>query len=272
MNLKELGIVLVLATTGTLVGYCAHQPEPKVEERIVHETREVQVSVPVLTTQVIEKIVDNPKDKALISKLIKENNELKVKPDSITNTSAKVDTEGSGQGVRSGNAEQASPDSFTFKDFQLEANWTGPSFSYRLSQDFKIITSTGLDNQGRRTGLVRVYQETPDGPKEVVSSTTVFNAETKPVKWRVSARIQGGLGFPKTGVAVFQWLTRGSSGDPADLKFAVLSPAVSTEKTIGVLPISLNLGTIPKQPFTNLWLSPFIGQGGKKALTITATF
>ena len=56
--------------------------------------------------------------------------------------------------------------------------------------------------------------------------------------------------------------------------FAFATPAVVVGKTvrdIGVLPVSVNLGNLPRQPFTNLWVSPFVSKT-RVGVTLTATF
>ena len=43
---------------------------------------------------------------------------------------------------------------------------------------------------------------------------------------------------------------------------AILSPvfyASDTVKEFGVFPISVNLGQIPKTPFGDMWVSPYVG-------------
>lgn len=133
-------------------------------------------------------------------------------------------------------------------------------------------------------------------------TSTAAPAQTGPVSaspspqtptphWLVGLNVQGGVtattGHATGYLAGVQWLKRGTSNTPGAVKLALLSPvffAAPNVKEVGLLPVSVNVGAVvPHQPFTNLWVSPYVsldwaslGPNGaslkRVGIALTATF
>lgn len=261
------------------------------------------VERPVLTIKEIDKIVTDPVQQKLINSLMIENKALKLEVTSLTSTVATLNTKG-GVGINEGTIREvvdagnspkvaheptpagnlASHDpskSFNFKDFQLNAVYSGDGtgFRYDLSQAFTIVTTTGKGKDGHPLSLVKLFQTTPSGQAEISSKTTEVFADPSAPGWHVNPRIHGGVGINDAGhyggVVAFQWLTFGSTKAAEDSRFAILSPAVGitkASKDLGLLPISFNLGRIKHNPLSNTWFSPTIDLNKRVGVAITATF
>lgn len=250
---------------------------PRVVERVIENTKIVKVEVPVLSEKIVTKYLTDPKDKAIIVGLLAQNSELKVQVASLSQTIAELESKG---GTDDGGVvTPPTPENplYTFKDFQLTAAYQGEKFDYFLHQTFEVLSTTGRDKNGEPVGLTNLFQIGPNGERiPIPAKTTVIFADQAASRWFVSPRIQAGAGATlndKGGVVAFQWLKRGKSKANEDIGFAVLSPALllGQEKTLGILPFSWNLGSLPRQPFTNVWVSPFISNT-KVGGTLTATF
>lgn len=273
VNLKTCAKVAVLGVVFGF-GWFSHSTltTPTTQIEVVHDTQQVRVEVPVLTDRVVDRVIIDPKQQVLVNQLLKENHELKTQISSVISTTAQNTTQGSGTAQEvAGDQVQGYP-TFSFKDYQLEATYRGPEFSYKLSQDFRIVSTVGRDRSGKSVGLLRLYQDTPEGPKEIPAQTTVVSADPTGSRWLASPRIQAGVGVDKSGLVGLQWLKRGKSNDPKDLQWALLTPAYASKLGVGVLPVSFNLGSLPKQPFTNIWVSPFVSKDKKLGAFLTATF
>jgi hypothetical protein len=285
----HMTIVAALFVGGGVWLYKHFQP-PKTTTTTVAGTKEVTVAAPVLTTKVVDRIVVDPKQQAVINQLIKENNALKLKVTRVTSTVATNTTTGGTassnpspgtitQVVRVPQATQPlNPNdvgSWSFKDWQLMASYSPTDFSYSLSQSFRIVTTTAKDG----TELLKLVQDTPKGPVDIATTTTVIQADPTLARFFISPRVQGGFGIDQAGVKGgfigVQWLKHGSSNANEDIRWGIATPGVfiQTGKVAPVLlPISLNVGTIKYVPFTNLWISPFIDLTKRAGFVLTATF
>lgn len=254
-------------------------PTTILTERVVHDTKEVTVNVPILTEKVVTKVLSDPKQQELVNRVLSENRDLSTKVTQLTSTVAVNHSDGGGVVT----VEPADPHTPTnlagsFKDYQLEANFSQTVFSYKLNQTFNIVTSNGKDDNGRPLSIVRLFQETPKGPVQVPSTTIAIQGNPNAIRFRVSPRIQAGLAIDqdktKGGLVVLQWLKRGSSTAAEDTSMAFLSPGVTINDkvTLTILPVSFNLGTIKHNPLTNLWLSPTYGLNHKFGIAVSATF
>lgn len=278
-RLVRTGVYVTLA--GVIgAGIYAHYNGPTIIERTVEHTKTVVVEVPVLKTKIVTKLFPDPQDKATIAALFAENQRLKLDVTGLTQIIAELKTGGGGSGTTETGPEGVT--AFKFHDFRLDLAITGlqetPTLNYDLHQKFKIFTTTGRDKQARPMVLVSVNEVTPNGLVPLTTETTAVFADQTTNHWLVSGRIQAGFGvlFPgvdKGGVIAFQWLKRGRSTSAEDVGFAVLSPVVFVGKTIdyGILPVSFNLGKLPRQPFRDLWVSPFLSRT-KVGVILTATF
>lgn len=262
-----------------------------------------------ITTKVVNQYISDPAQQILISKLIAENKKYQVTINSLTSSIGELKQKG-GVGVNGGtitnrtNTEVTDgrdlpipsengavlPDTrlfrtqaFTFSDFQLNANYTsdGRSFNYALSQSFSVVTTTGKDSSGKGVSIVKLFQTNgPNGsPINIPVVTTEIASAPNPVQWFFSPRIQGGFalgqGGEKGGLISLQWLRRGRSKSAEDSSFALLQPALtigSGGAKLALIPAAINLGRIPHQPFTNIWLGGTINLDKQVGLSITATF
>lgn len=234
------------------------------------------VDVPVLNEKTITKILPDPKDKQTISALLAENNALKLRITSLTNTVATLDSRGSGIIVAEKPSD--SPVNYHFKDWRLDFTTDLKTANYALSQKFVVLTSTGKDADGKPTTLVSVYEEGPNGERTAVpAQTTAIFANESSAHWFTKLNVQAGLGVTDTKGGVFgvQWLKRGTSNAPGDIRWAAATPVWFVSNGTGepgLLPVSFNLGTLPHQPFTNLWLSPYVNLKSKFGVVLSATF
>lgn len=246
----------------------------------IHDTKEVTVNVPVLTEKVVTKIITDPKQQELANRVLSENRDLQARVTQLTSTVATNNSSGGGVVT----VEPTDPHTPTelkgsFKDYQLEASFTQTVFSYRLNQTFRIVTTFGKSEDGSPISIIKLFQDTPEGAKVVPAQSVAIQGTENPVRFRVSPRIQAGLGIDqagtKGGIVALQWLKRGSSTAAEDTIMAFLSPAVfisDSKPELTILPVSFNLGRIPRQPFTNIWLSPTVSLSKKLGVAITATF
>lgn len=88
----------------------------------------------------------------------------------------------------------------------------------------------------------------------------------QPRRLIVGTNVQGGvvgtLDHATGYIVALQWLKFGTSNDPRNLRFAFASPAFYAAPNVhelGLLPVSVNVAElVPHQPFTNIWVSPYV--------------
>jgi hypothetical protein len=162
-----------------------------------------------------------------------------------------------------------------FNDFRLNFLAEGTEAEYTLSQKFLILNTTGRNENNVPTNLIRLFEIGPGETRTPipVTETTTIAAVATPAHWYVKLGVQGGMGHVagiaggESSLSIFvgmPWLKRGNNRSTEKTRWAIATPVVVhdyTETSIGVLPVSLNLGTIMsgKHPLTNIWVSPYIG-------------
>jgi hypothetical protein len=162
-----------------------------------------------------------------------------------------------------------------FNDFRLNFLAEGTEAEYTLSQKFLILNTTGRNENNVPTNLIRLFEIGPGETRTPipVTETTTIAAAATPAHWYVKLGVQGGMGHVvgtadgESSLSVFigmPWLKRGTNRSTERTRWAIATPVVAhdyTETSFGVLPVSLNLGTImsEKHPLTNIWVSPYIG-------------
>lgn len=288
-RLVQLGLIALVGVGGGAYLHSKLSP-PTITTTIVHDIKQVRVDVPVLTEKIVDRIITDPREQAAIAKLIKENHELKFKLTQVSSTVATNTTTGSGtpSEVVRGTAAEGNPvqglppvsnQVYRFNDYQLTATYGPKTFDYKLVQTFIIESTTGKNSKGGSIGIVRLFQDTPKGLVPIPAQTTVIQANENTPRWFVSPRGQVGLGInldkSRMGLAAFQWLKKGTSRAPEDIRWAVLSPAVSisnAQAVPSVLPFSYNLGSLKYAPVTNIWLSPIVSRTMKVGFVVTTTF
>jgi hypothetical protein len=162
-----------------------------------------------------------------------------------------------------------------FNDFRLNFLAEGTEAEYTLSQKFLILNTTGRNENNVPTNLIRLFEIGPGETRTSipVTETTTIAAAATPAHWYVKIGVQGGMGHivgrtgdeaSLTAFIGMPWLKRGTNRSTERTRWAIATPVVTydyTETSFGMLPVSLNLGTImsEKHPLTNVWISPYIG-------------
>ena len=162
-----------------------------------------------------------------------------------------------------------------FTDFRLNFLAEGTEAEYTLSQKFLILNTTGRNENNVPTNLIRLFEIGPGETRTSipVTETTTIAAAATPAHWYVKIGVQGGMGHvvgrtgdeaSLTAFIGMPWLKRGTNRSTERTRWAIATPVVTydyTETSFGVLPVSLNIGTImsDKHPLTNIWISPYIG-------------
>jgi hypothetical protein len=173
----------------------------------------------------------------------------------------------------SGEVTAAGPISerLTFKDFRLEFTAEGSKVHYTLDQQFVVVQTIDRSKDGTRSAKAEVFEVTPEGrmPLQQVTTNVVERDDTE-ARWMTGFNIQGGLKADASGSTAglvgLQWLKHGRTNNPADLKYAALTPAVTFgvgPPDVGLLPVSVNVANyVRHQPLTNVWVSPYVGLTG----------
>lgn len=293
-------IIALLITLGIYGLWYKNYPTTTVTNPI-ENVRVVTVDRPVLTTKVIDKLVTDPKQQALINAQVKQLNDLKYQVTNLTNTIATLHESG-GVGTNNGTISETSTSkpnpvveetkaigeisitterSYEFKDFQLNVKYdaTGSTFVYDLNQSFVVTTITGKSKDGTKLTTVSLNQSTPTGLRQIPATTIEVNTNESAPRWSVGLRVNGGLGVYSAnhygGVIGLQWLTFGSSTAAEDTRFALFTPAVGFTKnngTVGIIPININLGRIKHNPLKNTWIGPSVDIDKRVGLAISASF
>jgi len=165
-----------------------------------------------------------------------------------------------------------------FTDFRLNFLAEGIEAEYTLSQKFLILNTTGRNENNVPTNLIRLFEIGPGETRTPipVTETTTIAAVATPPHWYVKIGVQGGMGHVMgttggesslTAFIGMPWLKRGNNRSTEKTRWALATPVVQIPQSrsygvsFGVLPVSVNLGTImsDKHPLTNIWVSPYIG-------------
>lgn len=294
-------LAALLIAVAVLVFVRSHRPPVITTQQVAPHTTASEVGAVTLTPNTVEKIVSDPKDKAVIAELLAQLANAKTNATAVVVTSAAETAKGSGRLVVSGpppevavpgattptTATAPTPIAVHYMDWRLtfDGDLTTGEAHYALAQTFETVVAMGRQADGKGVAVAQLYELDAQGQRVPVPTTQtvgVFADETVP-HWMRALAIQGGGGatrasdggFGKDAVVVLQWLKHGRTADASGVTYAVLSPALVIGPgvtDIGVLPVSVNLGRLPHQPFSNLWLSPFVAKSQRLGLFVTATF
>lgn len=285
-HLVELGGFVLAIFIGILI-WRHHAPHYTETVRVPGEVRVVTVDKPVLTEKIVTKVLSDPKDKALIQQLMAENAKLKVNVTELSQTVGSLQQHGGGIIIQEGPTTEhpETPVTYHYSDWHLDFKTDTKTASYDLNQKFEVLNTSGKDKDGNPTSLVKLFEIGKDGERIPVTDLQTVGIFANPLTahWIFSPRIQAGLAFTRTatgqmnngGVAALQWLKHGRTKAAEDTTFALFSPAFffgPGQQDIGILPFSVNVGRIPHQPFTNLWVSGFVAKSQRLGITVTATF
>ena len=247
------------------------------------QTKTITIPGP-LTTKTLTKTVLVP-DTASASALLKDNQTLKLTVQQLNETMATLQSSGDGtvQTVPTTTIPKdlvpsgpATPTVVEFKDWRLHFVQNGQDAKYDLSQKFEVIDTVGKNAKGIPTNLYRVYEMDATGkpvPLTDVTTTTVVSAGPGS-HFYLQPSLAVGVGLVGSAAATTQtnsqailigipWLKRGATTAAQDTRYELLTPVFvkTTGETgeIGLLPFSINLGSLPHQPFQNIWISPYVG-------------
>ena len=293
---KVLGVAVVLALV-FLAGRMSNQfdtspdsPSAIVVSHPAENVTTVQVPQAQLTPKIVNESV-KVVDRTEVNALFTENAKLNVKVTELSVSLAQAVSQGTGTAVvtvitpevPAVNDAPVVPAVVRteFNDFRLHFIAQGAMVDYTLTQKFSIVNTTGRNEKNVPTSLVRLYEIGPGETRTLIptTETTTVVATGAAAHWYRKVGVQGGLGqviattgfvMPTafnaelTGVLAVPWLKRGSHRATETTRWAIATPAVvfsNTTTSIGVLPVSLNLGTLSPthNPFTNLWVSPYLG-------------
>lgn len=288
--IRIIGSVALVIIALTAMKSCLFPPAPVITQ-VTPVVRTVEVPVEKLTTKTVTKYITNKADRALVEALMKENDALRVRVQDLTLSYGAATFKG--QGPVTHVETPATPttpavQTTTFEDWRLKFRATGNDATYTLSQSFAVVNTLGRNKDNTPVSLVSLYEIGPGATRTPIPITqsTLIASSGPQAHFYTNLNLQGGitrLGTGTTHVAVVaQWLKRGRTIAPHDTRWAFLSPAVTLtkgERSIGILPVSLNLGTLPglRKAITNVWLSPYIGtsnglQSNRQGLTVSVTF
>lgn len=281
-------IMALLLVFAFAIGYVGR---PSITDTVVVTTpapgvTTIQVPKPVITESIVNKYI-KVEDRTASNALLAENDKLNIKVRELNATIAELRSKGNGTGISECvPATNTTPAEVrvSFKDWRLDFSSVNNAVNYSLTQKFSIISTTGRNRDNVPTHLVRAYEIGPNNerfPLTTVETTTLAAAPNVPRLYS-KFTVQGGVGYAN-GQRVFvmtPWLKYGRSTATEDTRWAFLTPAVSlsaNSQALGVAPLSFNLGSLPRQPFTNIWVSPFIGTTSgtnieQKGVAISVTF
>lgn len=290
VKLGALGILLLLSVQFgcALQSMLSPSALPAIYE-LTPKVKTVEVRVPVLTERVVREYV-RVEDRDAVDSLMDENSRLKVRVNQLTIALAQATSTGGGipQWTFTGSAScPTNPATVRFKDYRLAFESTADRATYTLSQRFSVLHTTGKNTRGVTTSLVQLYEIGPENQRQLIpiaESTTLVTSPT-PEGWYVKPTFQAGWGMQyqfadrtshRAAVFALPWLKHGKTRATEDTQWAFFTPAViagdATVPSLGILPVSFNLGAVPRMPFTNVWLSPYLGTTDRQTLSRTGFF
>ena len=258
---------------------------PRVEVVTRDHTTTVTVDRPVIQTREVVRYVADPEGaKALMAELEAAHADAIL----LHETIAKLEAQGSGSVVYVDRPVPGTTQTVReahFVDWRLRFDAIGDQASYALTQTFEAQAIFGRNSTGQPTGSVRLYEIGPGETRTPldVARTTIVAATPSASRWRVGFALQAGAAATLAGwhesvqagaVAGVAWLRRGSSGAAEDNTVAIGTPVIylgGSSVEPGLLPVSINLGRLPRQPLRDVWLSPLVTPH-RAGLALTATF
>jgi hypothetical protein len=249
--------------------------------RTVENTKYVEVPVDKIVERTVPVYIRDQKE---VKKLVTEARAREERITQLTETIARLQTTTvAPPEIKTVFVETPGAPEAHFKDWRLTFDATKTGTTYSLDQKFESIAAIGKDKSGKPVVSTKLFEIGPGETRTQLTeaSTVVVTAVPNPKRWFVNGAVQAGFGFASDtsgkgvsgGIVGLQWLKRGYSKAAEDGIWSVATPAAfitSGGVEPALLPISVNLGRIPKQPFKDLWLSPAIVFGVPEDLT-TAT-
>jgi len=283
----------VCLATGAALGILAYRWAVTPTVRIVTEPGPVQVVTvdkPVIVARDVTRYVT---DTAEVTRLLNEAAAAELRIATLTETVATLKASGADtityvdQPVPGGTRTVREAH---FKDWRLTFDAVDAAATYSLAQRFEALAAVGKDKSGQPTASVRLFEIGPGETRTALTDakTILVAASPDAPRWRLRASVTAGVGYAGSlsqmrpgGAVGLRWLAYGTSQSAEDSRWAVASPVLWLDKNgnqIGVLPVSVNLGQIKRQPFRDIWVSPFVGVDlgkggmGKIGMVLHATF
>lgn len=259
--------IVVLALSLRTLHHAGPAPVPVERPVPLLPANTTVTDVPKITEKTVAPIlVKDPADQKLIAQLLKENAQYKLTVTELTaargdETSTGTLTPAEPSGPTTVTVQVPAP--FDFKDYRLDVQSDGSKVSYTLHQQFEALLASGRAKNGQRISTVNLFELGPGSTRTQIPLQIheVATDETRP-HFMIGLRLHAGAAWDgdKTFLVGASWLQRGRTWDPKDSRWSFLAPAV-TGKGFALLPASFNLGTLPHQPTSNIWIGPLVGLG-----------
>lgn len=289
----------VTALIVVLVGIVIHKSNlpPKVIQ-LDPITKIVEVPVEKLTTKTVTQYVP-VQDRAAVAQLMQDNDRLNVQVQQLSASLATATSQGAGP-VTVVTPEPTTvrvPITVSFKDWRLAFDSDGKTATYTLNQKFAVLNTMGRNADNTPVTVVRLFEVGANGERIPIpiSETTLVTTLPDQAHFYVKPKLQAGIAvlpqmqtttlgrtihYDTAGVMALPWLYHGTTTSVETTRYAYLTPVVTlneTEKTGGIAPFSVNLGTIKHVPFTDIWVSPYLGisslqQKKKFGIVFSSTF
>lgn len=269
----EIGALILLAW----IGVFRHKaPVVSVPVALPSNVTRTLVPAETITAKQAPIVARDPADQAQIASLLAQLKAYKVRVDELTvgqasyTASSKltpvIATPPGEKQIVTLSVPTVSP--FHSSDFRIDIKSDdGKTIDYVLHQKFLALGVSGRAKDGSRLSDLKLFEVGPGETRtEIPITINEVTVDQTVNHWIFRLNVQGGIGASTQGATyavVAQWWKRGRTNAPADLRWALVSPAVlitNGTPSLGVLPVSLNVSTLFKhQPFTNTWVSPLVG-------------
>lgn len=251
-------------------------------------TTVIELPVEKLTMKTVTEYV-RTEDRAAVNQLLEDNAGLNSTVEQLTLSLAEATSRGSGPVTITTPVNTETPTTvegpqlpqlpqlLTFKDWRLDFQSDGKIANYVLSQKFSILNTVGRNKDNTPVNIVRLFEIGEHGerlPIPTTETTTIAVMPEQPHFYR-KIRLQAGVsvlprweniaGTTKHDTAfalAIPWLNRGITTAAENTRYTYLTPVTtftSREYTIGVAPITFNLGTLKYSPVTDVWVAPYLG-------------
>lgn len=304
--IARIVIGVILASLGVYTS-CEAQ-RPAVITQVLPTTQVIEVPVEKLTVKNVTQYVEVV-DRVQVNRLLRENQKLNITVQQLMLSQAQYTSSGGGlidhivpppsdpTVLPTEPSVLPAPVGVSFTDWRLHFQSDGVTANYTLTQKFSITATVGVNKYNKPVNIINLYELGAQNERVAIpiTNTTIISAsDTLRPRFYRKATLQAGIGVTpslKTDpvskvnmnvtVAV-PWLKRGRTTAVEDTRYAYFTPAVNVNTSgggtvIGALPISFNVGTIGRNPFTDVWVSPFVGiasDTSKKhwGIVLSATF
>lgn len=266
-------------SVGTTIYRKFHPEPPTIIRTITPAVRTIEVPVEKIVTNTVTEYV-RIEDRAMVNTLLEENARLHADVARLTIAYGERISNGTVTPVLPN--VPATPDApappIRYADWRLSFTITdSATIDYTLTQKFALAVTSGVTRENVPVSLASLYEIGPGETRtEIPITETTYIVANKPTtRWYRKLTLQGGVLVQDdtlVAIAAGPWLKRGRTTAPADTRWAIATPAVTfntTSRSIGLLPVSFNLGTVPKlrSVITDIWVSPYIGTNNLQSVT-----